>query len=76
MKNDNDSNILEYHMRKRMLKAKPSDNDQITRISRISTLSNQEYEQWWYDSWFIDEFSVEESKLLSEQKKILEIWLH
>ena len=49
-----------------MLKIKPSDNDQIVRINRRSTLSNQEYEQWWYDSWFTDGFSEESSELSSE----------
>ena len=56
-------------MRKRMMKTKPSDNDQIARINRRSTLSNQEYEQWWYDSWFTDEFSDESSELSSEPEE-------
>ena len=56
-------------MRKKILKVKPSDNDQIARISRRSTLLNQEYEQWWYDSWFIDEFSEESSELSSESEE-------
>ena len=42
------------------------DNDQIFRIIRRSTLSNQEYESWWYDSWFKDDFSEESSELPSE----------
>ena len=45
IRNDNDSSISEYQMRKRMMKTKPIDNDQIARINRGSTLSNQEYEQ-------------------------------
>ena len=51
---------------KKILKTKPSDNDQIDRISRWSILSNQEYEQWWYDSWFTDKFSEESLELFSE----------
>ena len=45
IRNNNDSSISEYQMRKRMLKTKHCDNDQIARINRRSTLSNQEYEQ-------------------------------
>ena len=52
-----------------MLKTKPCDNDQIFKISRRSTLSNQEFEQWWYDCWFTDEFSEESSKLSSGPKE-------
>ena len=33
-------------------------------------LSNQEYEQWWYDSWFTDEFSEESSELSSKPEEI------
>ena len=54
----------------KILKTKPSDNDQIARISRRSTLSNQEYERWWYDSWLTDEFSEESSELSMNQKKV------
>ena len=32
-------------------------------------LSNQEYEQWWYDSWFTDEFSEESSEVSSEPEE-------
>ena len=53
----------------RMLKTKPSDNDQIARINRRSTLSNQEYEQWWNDNWFTDEFSEESSELSNEPEE-------
>ena len=45
IRNNNDSSISEYQMRKRMMKTKLIDKDQIARISRRSTLSNQEYEQ-------------------------------
>ena len=69
IRNNNDSSISEYQMRKRMMKTKLSDNDQIARINRRSTLSNQEYEQWWYDSWFTDEFSEESSELSSEPEE-------
>ena len=62
MRNYNDSSISEHQMM-RILKTKPSDNDKIARISKRSTLSNQEYENWWYDSWFTDEFSEELSEL-------------
>ena len=48
---------------------KSNDNDQICRISRRSTQSNQEYEQWWYDSWFTGEFKEESSELLSEPEE-------
>ena len=64
MRNYTDSNISEHQMMK-ILKTKPGDNDKIARISRSSTLSNQEYEHWWYDSWFTDEFSEESSELSS-----------
>ena len=30
---------------------------------------NQEYEQWWYDSWFTDDFSEESSELSSEPEE-------
>ena len=53
----------------KILKTKPRDNNQIVRISRGSTLSNQEYEHWWYDSWFTDEFSEESSEQSSEPDK-------
>ena len=66
---DNDTSILEYQIRKRIFKTKPSDSDQIARVSRRSTLSNQEYEQWWYDSWFTDEFSEESSELSNEPEE-------
>ena len=56
-------------MMKMMLKSKPSNNDQIVRISRRFTLSNKEYKQWWYDSWFTDEFSEESLELSSESKE-------
>ena len=56
-------------MKKRMLKTKPRNNDQVGRISRRSTLSNQEYELWWYDSWFTDEFSKESLELSSEPEE-------
>ena len=52
-----------------MLKTKPSDNDDLDRIKRRSTLSNQEYKQWWYDSWFTDEFSEESSELSNQPKE-------
>ena len=68
MRNYNDSSISEHQMMK-ILKTKPGDNNQIVRISRRSTLSNQEYEQWWYDSWFTDEFSEESSELSSESEE-------
>ena len=61
--------ISVFQMRKRMLKTKSSDNDQIVRISRRSTLSDQEYELWWYDSWFTDMFSKESSELSSEPEE-------
>ena len=54
---------------KKILKTKPSDNGQIDRISRRYILSNQEYEQWWYDNWFTDEFSDESSELTSESEE-------
>ena len=58
----------------KILKTKPSDNNnQIVRISKRSTLSNQEYEHWWYDSWFTDEFSKESSELSSETEESIEI---
>ena len=44
MGSDNNFTKSEHQMRERMLKIKPSDNDKIVRISRRSTLSNQEYE--------------------------------
>ena len=69
MKNDNDSNISEHQMIKWMLRTKPSDNDQIIRIIRRSTLSNQEDEHWWYDNWFTDEFSEESSELSREPEE-------
>ena len=69
IRNDNDSSISEYQMRKRMMKTKPSDNDQIARINRRSTLFSQEYEQWWYDSWFTDEFIEESSELSSKSEE-------
>ena len=53
----------------KILKTKPRDNNQIVRISRRSTLSNQEYEHWWYDSWFTDEFSEESLELSSEPEE-------
>ena len=53
----------------RMIKTKPSYNDQIARINRRSTLSNQEYEQWWNDNWFTDEFSEESSELSNEPEE-------
>ena len=52
-----------------ILKNKPIDNDKISRISIRSTLSNQVYEQWWYDCWFTDEFSEESSELSSEPEE-------
>ena len=55
-RNYNDFSIPEHQMMKKILKTKPSNNDQIARISRRSTLPDQEYEHWWYDSWFTDEF--------------------
>ena len=64
MKNYNDSSISEHQMMK-ILKTKSSDNNQIVKISRRSTLSNQEYEHWWYDSWFTDELKEESSELSS-----------
>ena len=51
------------------LLTKPSDNDKIARISRRSTLSNQEYEQWWWDNWFTDELKEESSELSSEPEE-------
>ena len=45
MRTDNNSGTSEHLMRKKILKTKPSDNDQIARISRRFTLLNQEYEQ-------------------------------
>ena len=68
MRNYNDSNKSEHQMIK-ILKTKPSDNNQIVWISRRSTLSNQEYERWWYDSWFTDEFSEESLELSSEPEE-------
>ena len=56
----------------KILKTKLSDNNQIVSISWRSTLSNQEYEHWWYDSWFTDEFSEESSELSSEPEE--SIW--
>ena len=53
----------------KILNSKPSDNDKIARIRGRSTLSNQEYEHWWYDSWFTDEFSEESSELSSEPEE-------
>ena len=32
-------------------------------------LSNQEYGQWWYDSWFADEFSDKSPELSCEPEK-------
>ena len=69
MRNHNDSSKPEYQMRKKIIKTKPSDNDKTARISRRSTLSNQEYEHWWLDSWFTDEFLEESSELLREQEE-------
>ena len=69
MRNYNDFSISEHQMRRMLLKTKPSNNDQISRISRRSTLSNQEYEHWWYDCWFTDELSDESSKLSSEPEE-------
>ena len=57
----------------KILKTKPSENYKIARISRRSTLSNQEYEHWWYDSWFTDEFSEELSELSSKLEESIEI---
>ena len=68
MRNYNDSSKSEHQIMK-ILKTKSRDNNQIVRISRRSTLSNQEYEHWWYDSWFTDEFSVESSELSSEPEE-------
>ena len=68
MRNYNDSSISEHQMMK-ILKTKPSDNNQIVRIRRRSTLTNQEYEHWWYDSWFTDEFSEESSEPSSEHEE-------
>ena len=67
IKNYNDSSISEHQMMK-ILKTKLSDNDKIVRISRRSTLSNQEYERW-YDSRFTDEFSEESLELSSEPEE-------
>ena len=44
--NYNNSSISEYQMRKKMVKTKPGDNDQIIKSFRRSTLSNQECEQY------------------------------
>ena len=69
MRNYNDSSKSDNQIIK-ILKTKPRDNNnQIVRISRRSTLSNQEYENWWYDSWFTDEFSEESSELSSEPEE-------
>ena len=68
MRNYNDSSKSEHQMMK-ILKTKPRDNNQIVRIIKRSTLSNQEYEHWWYDSWFTDEFSEESSEQSSEPDK-------
>ena len=65
MRNYNNSSVSEQLMMK-ILMTKPSDNNHIVRICRRSTLSNQEYEHWWYDSWFTDELSEESSELSSE----------
>ena len=49
---------------------KPGDIYQISKSNRRSTISNQMYEQWWYNNWFTNEFSEESSELSSESEKI------
>ena len=54
-------------MRKKILKIKHC--DQIVKSSRRFTLSDQEYDQWWNDSWFTDKLSEESSELSNEPEE-------
>ena len=58
-------------MRKKILKAKPNDNNKVGRLKKIYSFRSRVW-VWWYDSWYTDKFSEESSGLSSEQEESIE----